>query len=515
MLLLNHKYLGYSVLLADAEEGVLLAFEGHLAAAGYTVLKASSDREALALFQEERPSIVVLDLNIGDMNGADLLRQMKRDRPDTQVIVLADYEEIELAVECLDCGASDYIIKPVVRTALDVCLDRAHERIAIRQNIRKYSENLELMHTTQLTLQQLFDEVPCYISVQSPDKRILRANRRFKEDFGDYIGGYCYQIYKHRTAPCPNCPVEATFRTGKSYQTEEIVTTWNGTRYNVLTWTAPIRDASGDIKQVLEIATDITQIRELQDHLTNLGLMIGSVSHGVKGMLTALDGGMYKLENGVRRGDNARIEEGTNLIKEMVNRIRNTVLDILYYAKERELNWESVNVVDFAHEVANTVEPKAKNSGITLIREIDEALGDFEIDPSVVSSALVNILENAVDACAGDDTKEEHWITYSVMRRNGDIVFRVCDNGMGMDRATREKMFSLFFSSKGSKGTGLGLYIANEVIDQHGGNIKVESREGEGTCFIITLPKSCPWKPGEGKPVSNVRLLENPIPADK
>ena len=495
---LRNSHLGSTIVLANADADFADALAGVFAEAGYSMHRAATGVQALEACKAAPGSIAVIDAHLPDMEGLELLARLRRHDPSAQVIVTVGRNEIELGVQCLQKDASDFIVKPVSRAYLEVCLERAHDKVACRQNVKKYSENLGLLHATQLTLQQLFDEVPCYISVQNKNFRLTRANRRFKEDFGDYIGAYCYEVYKHRSEPCPNCPVDATFTDGTPYQTEEIVTTKTGKQYNVLTWTAPIRDASGEISEVLEIATDITQIRELQGHLTNLGLMIGSVSHGVKGMLTALDGGMYKLDTGVKNRDFDKIDQGATLIREMVNRVRNTVLDILYYAKERDLHWESVNVVDFAKEVAATVEPKAKNSGVAFVRDIDSSLGVFEIDPSVISSALVNILENAVDACSGDSAKEEHEIVFKVWRANGDIIFQVRDNGMGMDRPTQEKMFSLFFSSKGSKGTGLGLYIANEVIEQHGGNIKVDSTLGEGTVFTITLPKACPWKAGEG-----------------
>jgi signal transduction histidine kinase len=70
------------------------------------------------------------------------------------------------------------------------------------------------------------------------------------------------------------------------------------------------------------------------------------------------------------------------------------------------------------------------------------------------------------------------------------VQFEVEDNGIGMDRETQEKVFSLFFSSKGSEGTGLGLFVANKIAAAHGGNIQVESRVDEGTRFIVTIPKT-------------------------
>jgi signal transduction histidine kinase len=70
------------------------------------------------------------------------------------------------------------------------------------------------------------------------------------------------------------------------------------------------------------------------------------------------------------------------------------------------------------------------------------------------------------------------------------IVFEISDNGTGMDRETRESLFTLFFSSKGNKGTGLGLFIANKIITQHGGQIKVDSKPNQGSSFRITIPRA-------------------------
>jgi signal transduction histidine kinase len=71
-----------------------------------------------------------------------------------------------------------------------------------------------------------------------------------------------------------------------------------------------------------------------------------------------------------------------------------------------------------------------------------------------------------------------------------DAVFEIEDNGIGMDRETQERMFSLFFSSKGTEGTGLGLFTANKVVEKHHGRIQVESRPGEGTRFAIRIPRT-------------------------
>ncbi len=183
----------------------------------------------------------------------------------------------------------------------------------------------------------------------------------------------------------------------------------------------------------------------------------------------------------------------------MSGRIRKLVLDILYFAKERDLKWERTDILVFAKDMAMTIEPRAKKQGIQMVYDFDPSLGEFEIDPGVVSSAIINILENAADACLEDKSGKDHQIIFSINQEKDRIVFEVADNGVGMDMETKENLFSLFFSSKGHKGTGLGLFIANKVIEQHGGNITMDSEPGRGAHFYIRIPAKLPESVKTGK----------------
>lgn len=351
--------------------------------------------------------------------------------------------------------------------------------------------NDELLET-QYKFQRLFDEAPCYISVQNPDYTISEVNRRFKEDFDEPVGLTCYSAYKHRDTPCNECPVQRTFKDGETHQMETVVTTKNGDQKNMLVWSAPIRNAYGEIKQVMEMSTDITEIRRLQDHLTSLGFMLGSMSHGVKGMLTALDGGIYRLESGLRKKDDERVTEATKVLKNVVGRVKKMVLDILYYAKSREIDVEEVQAGHFLSDAAALVVPKAAAANVQYNIDIPEELGTLQIDSSSMSAALVNFLENAVDACDDQLPDKKYEINISARDKDDKIIIVIGDNGSGMDQETSEKIFTLFFSSKGKKGTGIGLFISNQTIEQHGGNIKVTSEPRQGTTFTITLPRKVP-----------------------
>ncbi|HER00044.1 MAG TPA: PAS domain-containing sensor histidine kinase [candidate division Zixibacteria bacterium] len=340
----------------------------------------------------------------------------------------------------------------------------------------------------------LFEEVPCYISIQDRDLRIVEANRLHREAFGTSYGDKCYKVYKHRDKACFPCIVKETFEDGEIRMHEEVVTSRHNEQMNVLVCTAPIRNAEGEIEKVVEMTADITQIRSLQDKLSAVGLLIGSISHSIKGLLSGLDGGIYLVNSGLKKNDRERIDQGWEMALRNLDRIRSMVMDILYYAKERQPEWEIISVRTLIEDVCTLMTEKARRLNIDFSYEISDGVGKFEADRLSARSLFVNLLENAIDACRVEKTRDSHFVRFEVNGNNADIHFKISDNGIGMSQETREKAFSLFFSSKGAGGTGLGLFIANKIAQTHGGMINIESEPGQGSTFIVKLPRECPVK---------------------
>jgi PAS domain S-box-containing protein len=353
-------------------------------------------------------------------------------------------------------------------------------------------KNLErLLRSSERRHHLMFDQVPCYITVQDLDLNIVEANRAFQDGFGNGLGRKCYEVYKHRTEPCAPCPVQETFDDGRSHTREELVTSLDGKHRNVLVTTTPIRNAHGELAGVMEMSADITEVRELEDRLTQLGLLIGTVSHGLKGMLNGLAGGMYLVDSGFAKDNQERVTKGWATVQRNVARIRSMVSDILYYAKDRVPNWEPLSAVDLANEVCGLAQAKADENSVQIDMAIDLDAGEFEADAQAVRSLLVNLIENSVDACRLD-SKQDHHVSIRLKGLPDHIQYEVEDNGIGMDQETREKAFSLFFSSKGAEGTGLGLFISDRIAKSHGGFIELESTPGVGTRFVVNLPRVRP-----------------------
>lgn len=345
---------------------------------------------------------------------------------------------------------------------------------------------------SQARYRLLFEEVPCYISIQDKDLRIVDANRMHRETFGTAYGSKCYEVYKHRDKACVPCTVRETFKDGFIRTHEEVVTGQDGEAINVLVSTAPIRNGDGEIDMVVEMSANITRIRELQDKLTSVGLLIGSISHGIKGLLNSLDGGIYLINSGMAKDDKTRIEKGWDMAQRNIRRIRSMVMDILYYAKDREPMYEPIEADNFIGDIHKMMSDRAEKLGIKLINDIEGPVGEFEADRQAMRSLLINLIENSIDACRIDTAEKSHEIHLSSRGEPKSVHFTIADNGIGMDRETREKAFSLFFSSKGAGGTGLGLFISNKITHAHGGEIAVESEEGKGSKFDVVIPRKRP-----------------------
>jgi signal transduction histidine kinase len=379
--MIEEKEKKWPILLVDDEEDIRDVLHVSIADMGYAVHTAENGERAIDIFRQIDPPIVVTDIKMPGMDGIELLQKIKRENPETEVVMITGHGDMDLAIKSLKFEATDFITKPINVDALEIALKRVQDKIVMKRQLKTYTQNLEAL---------------------------------------------------------------------------------------------------------------VREKTELQDHLSSLGLMIGSISHGIKGLLTGLDGGMYLVETGISKENQAQIKEGWETVKLMVGRIRKMVLEILYSAKERDLHWERVDPLGFAEDLAAIFASKIKGQNIEFIQDFDKTVGKFEIDAGYIHSALTNILENAVDACAKDTSKTYHKIVFGVRQDPNHVIFAIFDNGVGMDSDTVAKLFTPFFSSKGRHGTGLGLFIAHKIVRQHGGEIQVKSTPGQGTLFTIKIPKALP-----------------------
>lgn len=352
--------------------------------------------------------------------------------------------------------------------------------------------------------QDLFERVPCYISIQGPDFRIMRSNAQFKRDFGDHVGRYCYEVFKGRTTVCPDCHIRKTLEDGRIHFNETSVMRTDGTTANLIVYSSPIYDENGELRAVMEMSTDITEVKKLQAELIYMGKTIAVMAHRVKNILMGLEGGIYVVSTGMEEKDDALLQQGWSMVQRNVESVSRIVKDLLYSAKEREMNFELIDPAPVIRSVYELFEGRARQDGIALAIEMSSTLPRGRFDSEALHSLMTNLVTNAFQACVNDDSgkKDRHRIVIRARCDvNGKYVFEVEDNGQGIPGHLGESLFQDFFSTKGREGTGLGLLVAQRVSEQHGGGITFESKEGEGTVFRAVIPphdKAAPQQGGDG-----------------
>jgi PAS domain S-box-containing protein len=347
---------------------------------------------------------------------------------------------------------------------------------------------------TRRGYQRLFSAVPCYICVLNREHRVVEANSLYRKEFGATDLSICYQVCKKRVSQCPDCIVDRTFEDGEVHSGEETLLTSDGRRINVVVHTRPVVDSSGTITSVMEVFTDITEVKALQRQLALTGKAVAGMAHRVKNILMGLEGGIFIVNDGLEQDNREAIAEGWEMVERNVQRVSSVVKDLLFCSKDRAPKFESdVRIHDIVHEVRGLYADRMVGENINIRADLDGKSPVGCYDPEGIHSVLCNLVANAIDACRFDpaEEKEEHTITLRC-RGNGksEVHLEVEDDGAGIPDDLSDKVFQEFFSSKGTEGTGIGLLVVQKVAEEHGGRVTFESKPGQGTKFTVTFPAS-------------------------
>jgi signal transduction histidine kinase len=226
------------------------------------------------------------------------------------------------------------------------------------------------------------------------------------------------------------------------------------------------------------------------ERLAAVGQTVAGLAHGVKNLVTGLEGGMYMLSTGMNKGKVERVQQGLDILERNIERVSVFVKTFLSFAKGREIRVKLTDPIEVADEVVAMYSPRAHENGIELINEKRGDISPAPIDHDGMHECLTNLVGNAIDACLMSENQDKCHVWVRTFEKNGAIIYEVVDNGCGMDYEVKKKVFTSFFTTKGLGGTGLGLLMTKKIVQEHGGTIELESEPGQGTTFRITLPRA-------------------------
>jgi signal transduction histidine kinase len=372
-----------TVLLVDDEKDICDVLSISLSDLGYEVFTAQSGEEALKILAKVNPLIVLTDIRMPFMDGIELLREIKHNKPDTEVIMLTGHGDMDLAIKSLKLEATDFITKPIKNDVLEIALKRALERFSMRQQLREYTENLEGL-------------------VREKTAKLVTAER-----------------------------------------------------------------------------------------MAAVGETIAGLSHAIKNIAGGLEGGTFVLEKGIELDNKQYIHQGWEAVRVSFEKIRELSVDLLNYAKFTDLSYSLSDPNQPAKEVVELLRSRADEHGIDLKIDLSPDLQPVWLDPVAIHHCLLNLVTNAMEATLSDNSASQpkKVLLMTTKPEGWGVEYRVVDNGCGIEKEAREKIFSSFFSTKGATGTGIGLMITKKIIDDHGGVIEFETKKGAGTKFIIRIPE--------------------------
>ncbi len=496
------------ILLIDDEPDIVRVLSRSLKADGYEVASAASGAEGLTEFARVHPEIVITDIKMPGMDGIEVLKRIKQREPEAEVIIITGHGDIHNAVESLHFGASDYINKPVRDEALTIALKRAEEKIDIRRRLKEYTHDLEdkiEIATRELRRRTnfLFKLIrSSYEGIVATDEnfRIVIFNPGAERIFGYFQDEIVNQRHLSELLSDELAgAVQRAMTAKRSFKEipwrEASITAKSGEPIPVMFSGSILYERDQKLGAVV-FFQDLREIKRLQRELVNserlaaVGQTVAGLAHGIKNILHGLKGGSYLVDVGIGKKDDLKLRKGWEMIKRAIGRTSNLVMDLLSYSKSREPQFEKCLPNAIAAEVCDLVRERAEQEHTELVCDFDPGIGAVHMDPHTLHTVLLNLVSNAVDACLFDESTSKKWrVGVKTAAETGNrIRFEVSDNGTGMNDEVKEKMFTSFYSTKGHRGTGLGLLVTHKLVEEHGGRIEVETQFGQGTTVRVWLP---------------------------
>jgi len=221
------------------------------------------------------------------------------------------------------------------------------------------------------------------------------------------------------------------------------------------------------------------------ERLAAVGQTVAGLSHYIKNVLSCMEAGSEIVSRGLDDADIDSARKGWGIVGRNERKISELVLDMLNYSTERTPLRSPCDLNNVIEDLAESLGPVADAAGTRLTLELDRELPKVPVDPAAIHRCMLNLLTNALDAVEGRD--DAH-ITASTGREGDAAVIRVADNGAGIPDDVMPKIFDVFVSTKGERGTGLGLAVVKKIINEHAGEISVTSEPGQGAEFKLVFP---------------------------
>jgi signal transduction histidine kinase len=454
------------VLVVDDDAQMLRSISDILRLSGYSAVIAGTGGEAIEIAREMKfgPAVALVDLQLPDMDGIELIGHLREIAALTEVVILTGNASVDSAVRALREHSNDYLVKPVQPDQLLGTIERAAERWQ-----RRRAE--EAMRQSQGRLRLIFDHVSDALYVADDAGRIIDANPAACALSG-------HSLEKIQTLTMADVLPE------------------NGTHL------LDVRSTAFAPGVLVYTVRDLTRQRKLEDQLLQaqkmeaVGQLAGGVAHDFNNLLTVIMSYSSMLLADGDPGDPNRAD--IQSISDAAAKAAALTRQLLAFSRKQVLQLQPVNVNAVVTDVEKMLR-RLIGEDISLSTHLDPMLALINADPGQLEQVLLNLAVNARDAMPDGgsltlttdnaDLSDEHRDRHLGAAPGKYIMLAVTDTGTGMTREVQQRLFEPFYTTKGAgKGTGLGLATVHGIVKQLGGDIYVYSELGHGTTFKVYFP---------------------------
>ncbi|GEM_PF-5561659 len=501
------------LLIIDDEEEMRSWLGRMLGKEGFELTFAKNGETGIRTFEEGDFDIVMVDMLLGDMDGIDLVRKFKNERPNVEIIMMSGYGTFSDVVNVMKAGAQDFIEKPVDP---DLCLAKVRRAAKIRQlnqNFQFLDEQYNNIRELKEYNENIINQLPLGLLSINIQDVVVGCNSYIKNRF-------C--LNKNLTK-CPNCNVRV-FLEKHFDSSERIFESYEKLKKDNLPFDFVILNNSLETNKVshfrilgskfsagmLLFINDITEDYNLKqkilenEKVANLGKFVLGITHGLgnnmANVIANISGVEEEVENiankietcvQIHMGDEAREDLGDRLqrMKDYSTRLRKRVQEmdmnirsLLGYSRQQPVYRALTDINQLVEEAAIIVQSK-EYKGIIFEKNFSRDIPMIKVNPYQIKDVFVDLMLNGVQAMENGGT-----LSYSTeyVKEKDMIRISISDTGYGIPEENKGKIFNVFFTTK-KTGTGLGLPNVKSIVKQHEGEIDLKSELGKGTIFFVDL----------------------------
>lgn len=483
-----------NILIVDDEKGLRVGTQRLLEDEGYDVLTAENGEEGIRLGTSNEIDLAVIDLKMPDIDGLEVLREIKSAKPNTVCFIATAFASYDTAVQATRIGAFGYIPKPFTPEEFLYQIEQGlKQRRLIVEAERLKNEREENL------LELAYEKSRLNAIIKSINDGVLVINKNWNLVYFNYSAIKYLEINEIKIGDdiLPFLPDKIIETAKKIFSAETILVKSYTNEIElkpnheliVEASCTPIPHPDGNLAGIVIVLSNITEFKRIELIKSQF---VSMVAHELKTPLAAVQGFL-----GILLDKNIQIEDEkkTDYLKRSALRLKsltdlvNDLLDISRMelkTKQREI--EDINIKEIVSGTIQFLELEIKKRNLNVELNIDQNIPVIKADNNEITRLITNLLSNAIKY-----NKDNGNVIVNISSSSNYLKLKIADTGVGMKPEEKDKLFNEFYRAKNEKtrgisGTGLGLSIVKRIVDSYHGDIHVESEYGVGTTFTIKLP---------------------------